>query len=167
MKTTAQPENQHEIAQIVRVLSSFQAIRPQLSRRKRRSLAVYLKHWSRLVQCEDPSEEDREEFEEVVEAIRELLEGVDVRRVEHLVAPNSPEAKKAARWFAEVGQRIKEHRRRAGLRQTELAEKMGISQGALSRIERGLLAPTHVTIDNAARALNVPRSEIDPSCDAQ
>ena len=43
-----------------------------------------------------------------------------------------------------IGARIRELR--AGMLQEELAEYLGISQGQLSKLERGLMAPTAETL---------------------
>ncbi|PVM82089.1 helix-turn-helix domain-containing protein [Caulobacter endophyticus] len=55
----------------------------------------------------------------------------------------------------QVGDLIRHHRDRADLNQSQLAERIGMSQETISRIERGLLAPSFETLVDLASALNV------------
>jgi len=52
--------------------------------------------------------------------------------------------RKAAADLKAIGARVRELR--AGMLQEDLAEYLGISQGQLSKIERGVLAPTTDTL---------------------
>ena len=58
-----------------------------------------------------------------------------------------------ARTSIMVGSTVRAARRRAGLSQVELAERTGMTQPAIARLERGLVSPTVVTLDRVARAL--------------
>ncbi len=60
----------------------------------------------------------------------------------------------------QLGSRIKELRRSAGLTLTQLARKAGISQGYLSKIENGRNAPPVSTLLMLARALDVTMGEL-------
>lgn len=53
-----------------------------------------------------------------------------------------------------LGASIAEARRERGLKQRELAELSGVNQGDISRIERGVLAPTTPTLLRLAEGLN-------------
>lgn len=55
----------------------------------------------------------------------------------------------------QVGGLIRHHRDRAGLNQTELAERVGMVQETISRMERGAYAPSFETLVDLAKALNV------------
>lgn len=55
----------------------------------------------------------------------------------------------------QLGNRIRTIRTALGISQEELAFKSGISAAHLGQIERGLKAPTIVTIDKIAKALNI------------
>lgn len=55
-----------------------------------------------------------------------------------------------------VGHRIKLARRRRGLSQEELADRVDRSTEAISSIERGRTLPNFVTLERLARALDVP-----------
>ncbi len=53
-----------------------------------------------------------------------------------------------------LGASLAEARRERGLKQRELAELSGVDQGDISRIERGVLAPTTPTLLRLAEGLN-------------
>ena len=53
-----------------------------------------------------------------------------------------------------LGAALAEARRERGLKQRELAEISGVDQGDISRIERGVLAPTTPTLLRLAKGLN-------------
>lgn len=55
----------------------------------------------------------------------------------------------------QLGNRIRTIRTALGISQEELAFKSGISAAHLGQIERGLKAPTIITIDKIAKALNI------------
>jgi len=55
-----------------------------------------------------------------------------------------------------LGPRVREHRRRLGLSQSQLAEKAGVNQGYLSSIENGDRTPRQDTLRAIAVALGVP-----------
>lgn len=55
-----------------------------------------------------------------------------------------------------IGERIKEFRLKAGLTQSELAEKLGIPYQSIGQWERGLRSPKIETLQKIADALNVP-----------
>ena len=57
-----------------------------------------------------------------------------------------------------VGENVRRLRVAAGLSQEELAARMGVEQGYLSRLEAGQRNPTIVTIWHASLALKVPPS---------
>ncbi len=66
-------------------------------------------------------------------------------------------------WIDFVSRRIRELRKTAGLTQEALAEKSGLPQPHISRLERGEHSPSRVTLEKLAGALGVPLSELDPS----
>ncbi len=51
-----------------------------------------------------------------------------------------------------AGDLIREARRRAGLTQVELAERLGTTQSAIARLERGGTEPSYRRVDEAVRA---------------
>lgn len=64
-------------------------------------------------------------------------------------------------WLKKVSAQLKKCREDAGLTQEELAEKTGIQQSHISRLERGQHSPSRVTIEKLAAALDVLPSQID------
>ena len=78
------------------------------------------------------------------------------------VVPRRPAAGRGPEAFARyertrtsimVGSAVRAARRRAGVSQTELAERAGTSQPSIARLEKGLVSPTVITLDRIARAL--------------
>ena len=54
-----------------------------------------------------------------------------------------------------VGENVRTYRLRAGILQEELAARMGVEQGYVSRLEAGSRNPTIVTIWQTAEALGI------------
>lgn len=69
--------------------------------------------------------------------------------------------------MSDLPQKIKEARKKKGLSQSELAEKSGVSQPAISKIERGDRSPNIITIGMLAAALDIPVSELMGDTDAK
>lgn len=74
-----------------------------------------------------------------------------------------------------VGSAVRAARRRAGVSQSELAERAGTSQPSITRLEKGQVSPTVITLDRIARALGTdlvidfepqpaPRDSTPPAC---
>ncbi len=59
-----------------------------------------------------------------------------------------------------LGNRIRQLRNRAGITQAQLAERVDISPEFMSRLERGLKAPSLDSADKIAHALGVSLSEL-------
>lgn len=55
-----------------------------------------------------------------------------------------------------IGKRIQEYRQRIGLSQEQVAERAGISQNHVSRLEQGKHDPHFYTILQVAKVLNIP-----------
>lgn len=53
-----------------------------------------------------------------------------------------------------VGENISERRRKIGLSQKELADRLGISQDAMTRMEKGKIAPKMSRLDDIAKNLH-------------
>ena len=66
------------------------------------------------------------------------------------------------KWKAFISQRIKESRTEKGLTQGELAERSGIPQSHVSRIENAVHSPSRKTLERLAAALEIPVSTFDP-----
>ena len=59
-----------------------------------------------------------------------------------------------SKFLEEIGEKIKELRQAQGISQAALAERCGLTQPHLSRIERGKLSITAETLDAIAKGLN-------------
>ncbi|HET9232522.1 MAG TPA: helix-turn-helix transcriptional regulator, partial [Candidatus Eisenbacteria bacterium] len=55
-----------------------------------------------------------------------------------------------------LGQKLRKLRKEQNLTQLELAQQVGITNGQVSTIERGVSSPSLATLHRIARALNVP-----------
>lgn len=65
------------------------------------------------------------------------------------------------------GELIREARRRAGLTQRGLAERLGTTQSAIARIERGHTEPSYERVTDAARACGLELvPQLSPADDA-
>jgi transcriptional regulator with XRE-family HTH domain len=62
--------------------------------------------------------------------------------------------------LAQIGARLRQARRAAGLTQARLAEMADLQANSVSLMESGALAPTITTIFLLARALGVPAREL-------
>ena len=59
-----------------------------------------------------------------------------------------------------TGEMVKDARNAKGLTQLQLAEKVGVSQVQISRIEKGLNSPSIKTVKALAKALRIPARDI-------
>ena len=62
-----------------------------------------------------------------------------------------------------TAEKIKEMRKKAGLSQKELGEKLGVSQVMISAYESGIRKPKIETLQKIAAALNVSLEVLDPN----
>ena len=58
-----------------------------------------------------------------------------------------------------LGQKLRQLRKEQNLTQLELAQQVGITNGQISTIERGVSSPSLTTLQRIAKALNVPIPE--------
>jgi DNA-binding XRE family transcriptional regulator len=65
-------------------------------------------------------------------------------------------------WCDHVGRKIRDLRSAAGMTQGELAERAGLTQSHVSRIETAEHRPNHFTLVKIAKALNAEVGKIDP-----
>ena len=105
-----------------------------------------------------------EEREAAYEAMEELL-GASTTTIcrLNLAEDEQERSGKLQNWINFVSQLIRDYRKKAGLTQEQLAEKAGLPQSHISRIENGKHSPSNKTQQKIAEAYGVPVSEFDPS----
>lgn len=104
---------------------------------------------------------DGEERDSAVCAANEIL-SPSPSTVQPLMS--SPSAADPLRnWLAFISSKIRQARTDAGWTQAELAEKSGLPQSHISRLENGQHSPSAKTLEKIAAALNLPVADFDPS----
>lgn len=110
--------------------------------------------------------EERGELDSVLGAMLEILEQRPMtgRLLDMTEAPPAADSPLAA-WLSTVSGRIKSLRTAAGLSQVELAERSGLPQSHISRLEAGKHSPTRLTLEKLAEALGRPLQDLDPGAE--
>lgn len=108
-------------------------------------------------------EEDESERAEIVKTMREIIFPESLK---YEVSDESISVELAARerldnYRRMVGQKIRKKREEMKWTQQELAARAGIPQSHVSRLECGKHAPTFVTMERIAAALNTTPSQLD------
>lgn len=105
--------------------------------------------------------DDEEERESAQRAVREIFDQAAGR-----VSPmdlSQEQGESLQGWIGFVSQRIRDARSAAGMTQEQLAEKSGLPQSHISRLESGKHSPTAQTLEKIAPALGISVSNFDPS----
>lgn len=99
----------------------------------------------------------------ICDTMVEILDGraASVERVDLSESSTTPE--KWQKWTEWVSKRIREARSEAGFTQKQLAEKSGLPQSHISRIENAKHSPARATIEKIANALGKPVTFFDPN----
>lgn len=116
----------------------------------------------RLLQ-ETSKTDDPEEQRAIRSAMEEILANVPVSVRE--LPPEKPISGTRKKWAEHVGKTIKELRGKLKMTQVELAEKAGIPQSHVSRLESAAYSPTHMTLQKIAKALGTTVQKLDPCVD--
>jgi ribosome-binding protein aMBF1 (putative translation factor) len=104
------------------------------------------------------TEEDRDA---VARGMREILRQ-QKSQLQPMILGGEP-SEGLQRWMGFVSDRIRHFREQAGLTQQELADKTGLRQSHISRLEQGHHSPSALTLEKIAGALGIAISELDPS----
>lgn len=93
----------------------------------------------------------------------EILDGraLSVERADLSESTVLPE--KWQKWTEWISKRIREARTEARLTQEQLAERSGLPQSHISRIENAKHSPSRATIERIANALDKPVTYFDPT----
>jgi len=111
---------------------------------------TFFRNWQRIKKKmrQDKWTEDRIIFWQAIhEKLAEIFrgEGITIRSIKTI----SPESE----LFRDVGEQIKKLRKQAGLTQNDLAQKLGVSQQVISRVESGRDNVSLLTIKQVVGAL--------------
>jgi DNA-binding XRE family transcriptional regulator len=108
-------------------------------------------------------ERDPEAMEAIRVAMREILDQ-EPSGVQGMSLTQSPQrTEKLQKWVDWVADKVRALRKAAGMTQEELAEKTGLPQSHISRIESARLSASRITLEKIANALGRSISEFDPS----
>lgn len=108
-----------------------------------------------VAQCSSP-----DEYREIAETIREILfPEILGEIIRNDVETQTTDALK--KRSIDVGARIRKVRQELGMTQEQLAEKSGISQEYISRLENGEHSPSRKTIEKVAAAMNRQARDFD------
>lgn len=109
--------------------------------------------------------DDPEEQRSIRRAMEEILAQCPVTVRPLTSADEQPMSRGLKTWAEHVGRKIRELRERARLTQAQLAEKAGLPQSHISRLENAEHSATRMTLEKIAKALNVDVGNIDPCVD--
>ena len=141
------PQELHQVLLAISVLST------QFAKLNKDDRSDMIELIGCLAQSSDP-----EERQEIHTAMIEILAGKETATVP-LPLDATPVLSK---WAEHVGVKIRTLRTTAGMTQQQLAEKAGLQQSHISRIESAEYSPTHMTLSKIAKALDVDVGTIDP-----
>lgn len=104
------------------------------------------------------------ELGEIQQTIREILFPDMAGRLLDEVQPAEKNANEAIqKRRQEIAKRLKQWREARDLTQAQLAEKSGLPQSHISRLEAGQHSPSFKTVEKLAKALELTISELDPA----
>jgi ribosome-binding protein aMBF1 (putative translation factor) len=109
--------------------------------------------------------DDLEDQRSIQRAMEEVLAQVPVNIKPFPLTEEKPLSRGLKLWAEQVGRKIRELRDEAGLTQVQLAEKTGIPQSHVSRLENAEHSATNLTLEKIAKALGVQVGDIDPCLD--
>jgi DNA-binding XRE family transcriptional regulator len=104
-----------------------------------------------------------EEWESIYTAMIEIMDQAPAKVKEMELASDAESNPGLQKWIDWVSDKIRTCRKAAGLTQEELAEKSGLPQSHISRLENGQHSPSRATLEKIAAALGVEVSQFDPS----
>jgi len=109
-----------------------------------------------------PNVKSKDDMVEMVATMLEIIELKPGTIIEMGVSEGAAPPSNLAKWLEYVSKKVRDARAEADLTQEQLAEKTGLPQSHISRIENGKLSPSRKTLERLAKALNKPVTDFDP-----
>jgi ribosome-binding protein aMBF1 (putative translation factor) len=141
-------------APVALAIEIFRKVMSKLPSNDRRDFVELMKEFGKA--------KTEEDFEAIRLAMVELLDQSPLD-VEPMPRLNGKRPEKLQKWVDYVGKTIRDLRRARNITQEELAERSGLPQSHISRIESGQHSPSHHTISKIAKGLRVPIGQLDPT----
>jgi DNA-binding XRE family transcriptional regulator len=151
------------------------AIQPAQVRLEEAAIAILIERIARLDQ------EDKDDLIAVLIEVQRCTTAAELKEVEQTIrelifpelagelvigeAGNARGDSKLQAWSEKIGATIKQLRLDRGWTQEQLAERAGLPQPHICRLERGQHSPSHKTIVALASAFEIEAKAIDPSMD--
>lgn len=85
-----------------------------------------------------------------------------MKRLTFFILQHVSMSKDETKALLELGEKIKKIRKQKGYSQDRLYLEAGFSRGTMSRVERGLVNPTYLTLKKIADTLGVKLSKLLP-----
>jgi hypothetical protein len=117
--------------------------------------------WAFVADLSEAETEDDVAY--ILAAIKEVLQGPQGGVTKHAFEKSEKKSEGYQKWVAWISSRVRAERNAAGLTQDQLAEKSGLPQSHISRIENARHSPSHATLGKIAAALSKPLKVFDPS----
>jgi len=146
-----------EVKQVILALSILTERISSLPKVDRDELFELLQEWRKA--------DGQEDQKSIHRAMEEILAQNPVSAKPMHLGEEKPMSRGLKSWSKHVGQKIKQLRESAQLTQVQLAEKAGLPQSHVSRLENAEHSATHLTLEKIAKALGVHVGEIDPCAD--
>ena len=151
---TSLPESAKQVALALSILIDRLGTLPQADRD---DLFELMTEWRKT--------DDHEGRRDIHRAMEEILAQVPIGVKTMPMPADGPLPGAAKSWAEHVGNEILELRKKESLSQEQLAEKAGLKQSHISRLENAQHTATHKTLTKIAQALGVTVGQIDPCTD--
>ncbi len=106
-----------------------------------------------------------EDQDSIRRAMEEILAQVPISVKPMPLVVKPPLARGLQAWAEHVGKKIRALRESQNLTQIQLADRAGLPQSHISRLENAEHSATHLTLEKIAKALGIEVGELDPCID--
>lgn len=134
-----------------------------IERFKQMSAETYADIFTLLKEITDPQTSERDQ-QEIFSTIREILFPELIGELQ--AGPlgfDGPVPERVQKRTDHVSKKIKQKREEQRLTQAQLAEKSGLQQSHICRLESGKHSPSYKTLEKIASALGITIGDLDPS----